>query len=226
MSKTVNKIIDKVVDLAIEYSNDKKHGYSQYNRWGPDYDCSSFLITIWTECGVNVKAAGATNTWNMISPFKKCGFKQVAYNRNNLRKGDVLVIPHKHTVIYIGNGKIVHASIDENGGIAGKTKGDQTGKEICATSLYDDKWTVLRYKTGYITSYVEAVKHNKEKYYKKCSYTGVSIVDGLKSIGVNSSYGYRSRIAIANGISGYRGTPAQNTKMLNLLKKGKLKKAK
>lgn len=33
---------------------------------------------------------------------------------------------------------------------------------------------------------------------------------------------YRSKIAAVNNITGYRGTPAQNTQMLNLLKQGKL----
>lgn len=71
-------------------------------------------------------------------------------------------------------------------------------------------------------SNTEAVGSNE--YFPACSYTGVSIVDGLRSIGVNNSYSYRSTIAVANGISGYEGTPAQNTQMLNLLKAGKLKK--
>lgn len=61
------------------------------------------------------------------------------------------------------------------------------------------------------------------EYFPPCSnYNGVSIVDGLKSIGANSSYSYRGTIAIANGITGYKGTAAQNTQMLNLLKAGKL----
>ena len=62
-------------------------------------------------------------------------------------------------------------------------------------------------------------------YYKK--YTGVSdsIVSALNSIGVDSSYKNREKIAKANGISGYSGTASQNTKMLSLLKQGKLKKA-
>ena len=55
-------------------------------------------------------------------------------------------------------------------------------------------------------------------------YTGYSgsIVTGLNSVGVESSYSYRSKIAVANGISGYRGTADQNTHMLNLLKQGRL----
>lgn len=60
------------------------------------------------------------------------------------------------------------------------------------------------------------------KYYPQ--YTGEtnSIVDALKSLGVDSSYAHRKEIAGANGISGYSGTAEQNTKLLNLLKAGKL----
>ena len=50
----------------------------------------------------------------------------------------------------------------------------------------------------------------------------VSIVDSLKSIGAPSDYNYRARIAAVNGITNYRGTAEQNTRMLNLLKAGQL----
>ena len=57
-------------------------------------------------------------------------------------------------------------------------------------------------------------------YFPATPYGGCSIVDGLKTIGSESSYGYRERIAARNGIGGYVGSPAQNTHMLNLLKNG------
>ena len=66
----------------------------------------------------------------------------------------------------------------------------------------------------------------KTKTIKKTSYKGNSIVDGLKSVGVNSSYDNRKKIAQANGIKNYTGTAKQNTELLNKLKKGTLKKAK
>lgn len=59
-------------------------------------------------------------------------------------------------------------------------------------------------------------------YYKK--FSDDSIVDGLKSIGVDSSFANRKKIAKANGISNYEGTASQNTKLLSLAKQGKLKK--
>lgn len=63
---------------------------------------------------------------------------------------------------------------------------------------------------------------SKTLYFKKYTGKSGSIVDALTSIGEASSRGYRGRIAEANGIPGYMGSAAQNTKMLNLLRAGKL----
>lgn len=56
------------------------------------------------------------------------------------------------------------------------------------------------------------------------NYNGGSIVDALKSIGVNSTLNYRRSIADRNGIGGgdYRGRPHENIYMLKLLKEGRL----
>ena len=70
----------------------------------------------------------------------------------------------------------------------------------------------------------EKKKDNKQ-YYKKYTGKSVSLVDALKSIGVNNTMTNRKKIAKANGIKNYTGSAAQNTKMLELLKKGKLVKA-
>ncbi len=59
-------------------------------------------------------------------------------------------------------------------------------------------------------------------YYKKCASKYTSLVDALKSIKVDSSFSYRKKIAKANGIKAYVGLPSQNSKMLKLLKEGKL----
>ena len=71
----------------------------------------------------------------------------------------------------------------------------------------------------------KTTKKASTKTIKKTSYKGDSIVDGLKSVGVNSSYDNRKKIAQANGIKNYTGTAKQNTELLNKLKKGTLKKA-
>lgn len=48
-------------------------------------------------------------------------------------------------------------------------------------------------------------------------YSGVSIVDGLKSVGADNSYAYRKTLAEQLGIQGYSGTAAQNLEMLRKL---------
>lgn len=67
-------------------------------------------------------------------------------NPKNLKRGDILLNEKHHTAIYVGDGNIVHASLNEKGGIYGGQSGDQTGKEICVRPYYDRPWDlVLRY---------------------------------------------------------------------------------
>lgn len=143
--------IENYIQNAINIANDNSHGYSQVNRWGKDYDCSSLVITVVENAGIPVKSkGGATYTGNMLSAFKKCGFTDVTSSVNlatgaGLVRGDILLNRTHHTEIYIGNGKNVGAHISETGGVTGRT-GDQTGKEICTNNYYNFPWTnVLRY---------------------------------------------------------------------------------
>ena len=63
------------------------------------------------------------------------------------------------------------------------------------------------------------------KYYEPIkSYKGNSFVDALKKRGVSATMAFRKKIASVNGIKNYTGTAKQNSKLLNLMKKGKLVK--
>lgn len=149
----MNQTIEKAAQWALQIAQDPSHGYDQIKRWGPDYDCSSFLISAWEQAGIKVKEAGATYTGNMRSAFLKCGFEDVTAEINlktgvGLRMGDILLNEKHHTAMYIGSGRIVHASINERGVATGGKTGDQTGKEICTRSyyVYSKGWDrVLRY---------------------------------------------------------------------------------
>lgn len=66
----------------------------------------------------------------------------------------------------------------------------------------------------------------KITYYPRYKGKSSSIVDALKSLSINPSKSNRKRIATLNGIKNYIGTVAQNTKLLNLLKRGTLIKCK
>lgn len=60
-------------------------------------------------------------------------------------------------------------------------------------------------------------------YYDKYTGKSDSIIKGLEAVGVtDTSKEARKKIAILNGITKYNYTAAQNTKLLNLLKSGKL----
>ena len=203
------------VNWAVGIANDNTHGYSQTNRNGnPDYDCSSLVISALRQAGIDV--GNASYTGNMKSEFMAHGFTWIPISNisgtSDLKVGDVLFYrsgSSGHTEMYIGNGKNVGAHSDYDG-----KKGDSSGREINTQNFSFWKWQgVLRYNDS-----------TGGDYYPKCGSQYNSIVDALNSIGVDSSFANRQKIAAANSISNYTGTPAQNTQMLNLLKQGKLKK--
>lgn len=149
MSK--ENVINAAVSFMLDIANDPAHGYDQGDRWGPDYDCSSLVISAYDSAGTGVKSAGATYTGNMKAAFLQCGFSDVTgsvalYSGSGLQYGDVLLNETHHTAMFIGGGKLAQASINERGGITGGQTGDQTGGEINIRNYYNFPWNViLRY---------------------------------------------------------------------------------
>ena len=138
----VGNIGNKVVEYtkwAIGIANDDAHGYSQRNRLGPDYDCSSLVISALKAVGFFV--GEAIYTGNMVSELTKYGFRYYTDLRK-LRTGDILWVHNnarQHTEIYLGGGQVVGATGSETGGIDGLT-GDQTGREIRIGNYYNAPW--------------------------------------------------------------------------------------
>jgi len=145
--------VEKAISQMEEWAADNIHGYDQIYRWGEkgDFDCSAAVIQAWENAGVPVKTKGATYTGNMLSAFKKCGFKDITSSINlstgsGLKRGDVLLHTQKHTAMYCGNGYEVEASINEKGGAVGGKPGDQTGREFLKRKYRNFPWThILRY---------------------------------------------------------------------------------
>lgn len=133
------------------WAADPRHGYDQANRWGPDYDCSSAVISAWELAGVPVKKAGASYTGNMHSAFLSQGFEDVTRevdlgDGRGLIRGDVLLDPARHTAMYIGGGMTAEASVNELGAAVGGQSGDQNGREFLIRPYRDLPWVyVLRY---------------------------------------------------------------------------------
>lgn len=163
--------VENAVVWAIGIANDNSHGYDQNNRMGPvDYDCSGFVITAFEQAGFLVKENGASYTGNIKNAFLATGFANVTStvnltNTDGMKRGDVLLKEGSHVAIYLGNGQIVHASINEKGTITGGKPGDQTGKEICVRSYYNEPWNVvLRYNESYLVEVgVFKVRSDAEK---------------------------------------------------------------
>ncbi len=210
-------LIEDALRWAISIANDDKHGYSQTNRQGPDYDCSSLVINALRYAGI--KTGAASYTGDLKDELTKNGFTWIPWseinNVSSLMRGDILLRRDSnsgHTEFYLGKGQNVGAHSDR-----GNPKtGDQTGTEISVCKYWEGKWNgVLRYNF--------VIVETPKGYFDSCGSTYTSIVEALKSIGAESSYSYRVKIAVANGISGYSGTATQNTQMLNMLKSGELK---
>lgn len=124
---------------------------------------------------------------------------------------------------------------------SGKDVGDfNTSNErsvILKSGLFDDMGTyhagfvlhngdilVTRTK-GHTVIVVSGAKKGKEKYYQKYTGNSSSIVEALKAVGEDDvSKEHRAEIAKKNGFSNFKFTSEENSKMLSLLKKGKLKK--
>lgn len=128
-------IIETAVNWAIEVANDDTYGYV-YGADGPyNFDCGAFACRAYRETGLPIQRV---STSGMKSEFVKNGFTDVKSEVNvstgsGLVRGDVLVNPGIHTVIYIGDGKIVHASNTKNG--------------ILVANYYSGSWSVvLRYE--------------------------------------------------------------------------------
>lgn len=144
----MSNVIQDAVTWARRMAADDSHGYDQTNRWGLDYDCSSFVISAYKAAGVPLEC---TYTGDMRGDMLRRGFSDVTASVNLLtgagvQEGDVLLNYARHTALALGNGRIVQASINERGTATGGTPGDQTGREIYERDYYNYPWDcVLRY---------------------------------------------------------------------------------
>lgn len=89
----------------------------------------------------------------------------------------------------------------------------------------DPAFTKIKNSAGLKFKTLAAKPAKKDRvYFPKCSPNCKTITQGFASLRMTVTFENREAIAAVNGIKNYTGTAAQNTKMLKLLKKGKLLK--
>lgn len=144
VAEAASPVVERAISWAVSIANDNSHGYSQSSRWGPDYDCSSLVISAFKNAGVDVGTA--TYTENMRFQFTQHGFQWIPWNQiggvSNLQRGDILLNEKNHTEIYLGGNQNVGAH--SNKGYP--QTGDQTGTEVSVSGYYFHPWDgILRY---------------------------------------------------------------------------------
>ena len=142
--------VEDAIRWALAIADDDSHGYDQGSRWGPDYDCSSFVYEAFRVGGGFNLPVHTGYTGSMISDFTAAGFTWlpgIGNSASQLQRGDILLNTGSHTEIYLGNQMNVGAHINELGRVTGGQSGDQTGREISQGGYRSYPWDgVLRYE--------------------------------------------------------------------------------
>ncbi len=170
--------------------------------------------------GPNHQSKGLATYGNYVEIKQNNGktalYAHMKYNSIKVNKGDQ--IQKGDTIGTIGDtgnayGKHLHLEIKNENGVR-----ENPINTLNTTSQDTYKQTIQENN--------QSIKKTASTAFLKApNYHYGSIVDALKSIGSNSSYNYRKKLAENNGIQNYHGTYYQNIKMLKLLKNGQLKKA-
>ena len=95
---------------------------------------------------------------------------------------------------------------------------DVTYPGIYTIWQYTSKGNVNGIKGNVDMNYLYDDNIIKNENNESSGYSGNSIVDYLKSVGIDSSYSNRKKLAKENGINNYTGTAEQNLKLLEILR--------
>lgn len=125
--------VEAMLAWAREIAQDNSHGYSQANRYGPNYDCTSFVCTALMEGGFGLDHY--TSTGGMIAELPELGFVVYRKNETEAQRGDILLRRGVHAEICLGNGGCVAAHQNYDG-----RSGDRSGHEIEWRESNDDSY--------------------------------------------------------------------------------------
>lgn len=159
--------INNANDYMYNLVTDKKHGYSQSNRYGPDYDCSSSIMTSLKMGGKFDVPVKDINTASMKKYLEKIGYK-VILNSEKPQKNDIKLRPATskkggHVVMFRSGTMVMEFSSSRGH----PEKGDQTG-----TESWCHKWDSKRNSDfTYTLRYKPTVKKETAKKTTGTTYT-------------------------------------------------------
>ncbi len=191
-------VIRNSIAVGCQHSFIIEHGFHT-NK----HDCAFLLVDANLEKIAEAEVA-------LIEKYYKIEKKYVPVE---VHAGDIVSI--KEGAVYT-NGKAVPSSMLQYNWVVDKVSDE---KALLGKSE-DGKHSLNSWVE---TKYLTVVTPAKECY-PAVIYSGDSIKEALKKIGVDSSLSFRKKIAKANGIKSYIGTSKQNKQMLKLLKQGELLK--
>ena len=225
--------------------NGSANGRKNYTEYGKRYNtqdmwCSMFVS--WCAEQAGIPASVVPRTASTVTGLDTFIAQGRAYTRSQVANGSY--VPKPGDIIYFkgarNDRKTNHVGIVTaySGGTVFTIEGNTSldGNSTNGGGVYEKSYAISNSYIVYICS--PGYTSNSEPAYPSipspsvstscypaCSSNYTSIVNALKSIGVDSSYSNRKKIADANGLNNYQGTSSQNLEMLRLLKAGQLKKA-
>lgn len=134
----MNSGIEYGLQTALDYAADNSHGYVLQGRtYSVGTDCAGFvrLYAAAVE-GVTLEQYPDFHTWTERATLTSRGWGAIPFRYANARRGDVLLRERSdgtgHTVVFLGDGRIVGAEGDWD-----KKQGDSSGTEVTERSYYD-----------------------------------------------------------------------------------------
>ena len=207
-------------------------GSNNYTKFGRDMGCNgqpwcdAFVDWCFKKAYGTAEAKALLGGWSNYTPTSAQYFKNMHQWFTTPQRGDVIFfknsqrICHTGIVLEVKNGRVYTiegntssaSTLEANGGCVAKKNYPLGYNRIAG------------YGRPKYSNTPAAVPTNTSNYYPKYTGTSKSISDALKSLGIDNSKANRTAIASKNGIPNYKGTSAQNIKLLTLLKQGKLLK--
>ena len=138
--------VEDAIALVTSYADDDSHGYELRCRdYGIGSDCAGLVRMYAAACeGVAVSDYPDFGTWSEVSTLTARGWTATEFSKADMRRGDVLLRAlgdsTGHTVVYLGDGRIVGAEGNWDG-----VRGDSSGNEVTVRGYYDYRYNwILR----------------------------------------------------------------------------------